>query len=67
MTKRKLKDKILYSKLSTPQKQPIFSRIREGLTKVSFYFPKFYNFFTKRVTGGLLDNYGITPKEENKI
>ena len=28
------------------------------------YFSKFYNFFPKRVTGGLFGYYGIVSKEE---
>ena len=31
-----------------------------------FYFPKFYNFLTKRVTGGLFDYYGMVLKERKK-
>ena len=51
----------------SPFKTSNISKIRLGdLIKVFFYFPKFYKFFTKRVTGGLFYNYDITPKEEKQ-
>ena len=33
---------------------------------VIFYFPKFYNFFKKRATGGLFDYDCIVPQEVKK-
>ena len=55
-----------YSKLSIPIKRPIFYKIREGLDNGDFYFYKFYNFFTKRVTGELLDYCDILPRENKR-
>ena len=51
--------------LSNPSKRTTFFQIREGYkTMVILYYPKFYNFFTKRATGGFYDYYDIVPKEE---
>ena len=57
---------IVFDVVKTP-KQLTFYQIRWGLDKHDFLFFKIYNFFTKKVTGGLFDYYCIVPKEETKI
>ena len=32
-----------------------------------FYFPKLYNFYSKRATGGLFDYYGMVSKDKKMI
>ena len=56
--------------LSIPLNDQHFPKFMRGLDNGEFLFSKikytFYNFFTKRVTGGLFDHYSIVSKEENK-
>ena len=50
--------------LSSLPKQPTFSKIHEGLDNGDFLFSKILYTFTKRVTRGLFDYYGIVAKEK---
>ena len=55
-----------YSTLSSLSKDQHYPKFVRGIDNGDFLFPKFYNFFTKRATGGLIDYYGIVFKKENK-
>ena len=58
--------KIQYSTFSSPQNDQHFSNPWEGTWQRLFFifqnFGTFCNFFTKRETGGLFDEYGIVFK-----
>ena len=49
-----------------PQNNKHFSKFVKGLDKGGFCFPKFYNFFFKRVIEWLFGYYGLVPKEEKQ-